>query len=177
VEFLPFYLKDVKTLHRWGVDLTPYSFRIGRWVNSPRQFRQRMAKNAPFEIRASDEEAVRQIKAVLGMGDLRTNVNLPNAGQHRGLPLGAVVETNALFSKGRVQPLPAGRLPVPVESWVLRAVYSQEIIVEAALNKDKDLAFQAILNDPLMTLTTDRAWEMFHEMLRATKPMLRGWKI
>ena len=177
VEFLPFYLKDVRTLHRWGVALTPYSYRIGRWTDSPRQFRRRLADPSPLELHASDEETVRQVKALLGLGGFRTNVNLPNAGQHEGLPPGAVVETNAWFSENSVRPQPAGRLPMGVESWVLRAVYSQEMIVEAALRKDKHLAFGAILNDPLMTLTTDKAWKMFGQMLRATRPMLRGWDI
>jgi alpha-galactosidase/6-phospho-beta-glucosidase family protein len=51
------------------------------------------------------------------------------------------------------------------------------MIVEAALTQDKQLAFQAFLNDPLMTLTTDKAWKMFNEMLKATRSMLPGWKI
>ena len=46
------------------------------------------------------------------------------------------------------------------------------MIVEAALTRDKNLAFQAILNDPLTSLPTDAAWKMFNEMLRATKAFL-----
>ena len=60
---------------------------------------------------------------------------------------------------------------------VSRAVSNQEIIVQAALTCDKDLAFQAFLNDPLMSLTTDKARRLFNEMLRATEKKLSGWKI
>jgi alpha-galactosidase len=177
VEFVPFYLKDEKTLHRWGVSLTPYSFRIDRYVNAPKEFRKRLADSKPFELHPSDEEAIRQMKALYGMGDFRTNVNLPNIGQIEGLPRDAVVETNAYFTEDSVKPEFSGRLPAGVEALVLRTVYNQEMIVEAGLKRDKKLAFQAFLNDPLMSLTTDQAWKMFEEMLDATKANLPGWDL
>jgi alpha-galactosidase len=177
VEFVPFYLKDEKTLHRWFVKATPYSYRIERYVGLPRKFRARLADKTPFKVERSDEEGVEQMMALLGMGDLRTNVNLPNVGQVEGLPPGAVVETNAYFTQGSVKPEFAGRLPAGVEALVARAVSNQEMIVEAALERDKRLAFQAFLNDPLTNLPTDKAWKMFNEMLKATKDMLPGWKI
>jgi len=111
------------------------------------------------------------------MGDLHTNVNLPNVGQIQHLPRGAVVETNAFFTRDSIAPEFSGRLPAGVEAWVARAISNQEITVEAALKRDKHLAFQAVLNDPLNSLTTDRAWKMFSEMLRATRAMLPGWKV
>jgi len=176
-EFVPFYLKDELAAGRWGVRLTPYSYRIERYVNAPKLFRKRLADKTPFKLKRSGEEAVRQMKALLGMEDFRTNVNLPNVGQIEGLPRHAIVETNAYFTKDSVVPEISGRLPPGVETWVARAAYNQEMIVQAALTRDKKLAFQAFMNDPLMSLTTDRAWRMFNEMLKATKPMLRGWKI
>lgn len=177
VEFLPWYLRDERTLHRYGVRCTPFSYRIGRYTEMPKKFRQRLADKTPFEVKPSDEEGVLQMKAILGMGDLHTNVNLPNIGQIDGLPLDAVVETNAFFTRNSVRPELAGGLPAGVHVHVERACLNQETICEAALTKDKDLAFQAILNDPLTQLPVDQAWKMFNEMLKATKPMLKGWKI
>lgn len=177
VEFLPFYAKDVATLNRWGVRMTAVSGRIERYYEAPKEFRKRLADRKPFRLTYSTEEAVRQILAVLGIRDLHSNVNLPNVGQIDGLPKDVVVETNAFFTKDLVKPIPAGRIPVGVEALVLRHVSNQEMIVEAALTQDKHLAFQAFLNDPLMTLTTDKAWKMFNEMLKATRSMLPGWKI
>ena len=177
VEFVPFYAKDEPTLNRWGVKSTPVSWRVERYERLPKEFRHRLADRARFELKGSGEESVRQIKAVLGMADLRTNVNLPNVGQIDGLPRAAVVETNAWFTRDSVKPEFAGRLPAGVEALVQRTVACQEMIVEAALRRDKLLAFQAFLNDPLMSLPTDRAWRMFTRMLRATKANLPGWKI
>jgi galacturan 1,4-alpha-galacturonidase len=173
VEFVPFYLKDVATLARWGVKMTLYGQRLHRYVTAPRQFRGQLAARAPFRLKRSGEEAVAQIMALLGLGDLHTNVNLPNIGQMEGLPRGAVVETNACFTEGSVTPEYAGRMPPGAEAWVSRAVSNQELITEAALTGDRHLAFQAFLNDPLMSLTTDRAWKMFSEMLRATGALKR----
>ncbi|MBN1672679.1 MAG: alpha-glucosidase/alpha-galactosidase [Kiritimatiellae bacterium] len=178
VEFVPFYLKDEQTLHRWGVVLTPYSYRETRYANLPRQFRKRLRDRRRFELKKSGEEGTRQMAAILGLHDLRTNVNLPNIGQIDGLPRGAVVETNAYFSRDSVKPEFAGRLPPGVEALVSRVVAGQEMIVEAGLTCDKELAFQAFLNDPLMSLTTDKAWKLFNEMLRATRAFLpKRWKL
>jgi alpha-galactosidase len=173
VEFVPFYLKDERTLGRWGVKCTPYSFRIGRYRRLPREFRRRLADPAPFEVKASGEEGTRQMMAILGMGDLVTNVNLPNTGQVANLPRGAVVETNARFWRDSVRAIPAGALPAGVAALVARSAANQQLIVQAALHRDKDLAFQAFLNDPLMTLTTDQAWRMFQQMIHATGVALK----
>jgi len=176
-EFVPFYLKDERTLHRWGLKVTPYSFRVRRYYEVPKRFAKLLADKTPFKLKRTGEEGVEEMMALLGMGDLQTNVNLPNVGQVEGLPRDAVVETNAYFTTDSVKPEFSGRLPAGVEAWVARAAYNQEIIIAAALARDKHLAFQAFLNDPLMSLTTDEAWKMFTEMLKATKAMLPGWKI
>ena len=177
VEFVPFYLKDEATLHSWGIILTPYSFRINRYIDRPKEFRARLADPAPLRIEASEEESVQQIMALLGMGELRTNVNLPNIGQVEGLPREAVLETYAYFSENRLAPEFSGRLPAGVEALVARIVSNQEMIVQAGMTCDRHLAFQAFLNDPLMSLTTTRAEKLFNEMLKATAAKLPGWKV
>ena len=98
-------------------------------------------------------------------------------GQIPNLPLGAVVETNAYFSRDSVRPLTAGPLPEGVLNLVEPHVRNQEMIVEAALTRDVDLAFQAVFSDPLTTLPIDKAWAMFQEMLQATKEWLPGFDI
>ncbi len=175
VEFLANYIREERTLHSFGVKCTPYSFRIGRYHDVPKEFRAKLKDKKPFKIKASSEEAIEQIMAILGLKDMHTNVNLPNVGQLEGLPKDAVVETNAYFSEDSVKPEFSGRLPAGVETIVARASANIEMITQAALTCDKDLAFQAILNDPLTMLSTDKAWKMFNQMLRATKAMLPGW--
>ena len=181
VEFVPWYLRDEATLHSWGVIATPSAYRLGTWrpargVTLPKRSKPRTTGD---RLQASGEEGVEQMLALLGFRELVTNVNLPNRGQVRGLPDGAVVETYARFGRDSVMPLVTRPLPPAVHSLVERVVRVQQITLEAAAQRDPDLAFQALLADPMMNISTDLAREMFDEMLQATKPLLvsGGWKL
>jgi alpha-galactosidase len=177
VEFVPWYCTSEENLHRKGVLMTPSSYRLGTWQppqNAP-------AEKAPGKrkegLRGSGEEGVQQMLAICGIEPIDTNVNLPNQGQMPDMPLGAVVETNAQFRHDRVTPVVTPPLPSGVAALVRRVVEVQEMTLEAALHRDRDQAFAALLNDPLCTIPVDRAWKMFREMLRANKAMLPGWRV
>ncbi len=163
-EFVPGFTRSPEELFRWGIIRTPVSWRMERWEWIPEMVRNYLSGQLEWSFRDSGEEMARQVRALLGLGDFVTNVNTPNQGQVANLPPGAVVETNALFSRDRVQPLAAGELPLGVHALVSRHIANQEMIIEAALTKDKDLAFQAVFNDPTTDLPIDQAWHMFSEM-------------
>ena len=167
-EFVPWYLTDRDSCLRWGFALTPYAHRIKRWISLPKAYRKRMAEGTFPALNRSGEEYINQLMAILGRTAFRTNVNLPNVGQMGKTPLGAVVETNALFSRDSVQPLASGSLPDNVNTLVQRHVLNQETLVTAACQGDKDLAFQAFLNDPLVNIDADDAWKLFNQMLAKT---------
>ncbi len=169
VEFLPGFTRSPETLFEWGVIRTPVSFRIDRWRVAPQKTRDLMEGRVPLMLDVSGEEGVAQMRAILGLRDLVTNVNLENSGQIANLPLGAVVETNALFSRDQVRPLVAGALPVGLQSLIARHVSNQEMIVQAALARDKDLAFRAVFNDPTNPLPIDEAWDMFEDILSVSR--------
>ncbi len=128
-------------------------------------------------MKSSGEEGIAIIKALLGLGDLVTNVNLENHGQVVNLPLNSVVETNANFSHNHIQPLTAGKLPSSLASLIGLHIANQEMIIEAALERDKELAFQAVFNDPASHLPIDSAWQMFNQLLTAGRDYLSGWKV
>lgn len=88
------------------------------------------------------------------------------------VPMEAVIETNAIFRRDSVTPLMAGRLPSAVHSLVIRQVKNQETILKAAINKDKELAFEAFVNDPLINIPLKDAICLFEEMLQNTKVYL-----
>jgi alpha-galactosidase len=173
-EFVPgyWYLKDPETVRAWKFNLTTVDWRIEDLNRKLESTKRLLAGEEAFEIRETGEEGVRQMKAILGLGEFVTNVNLPNMGQMEGLPAGAVVETNALFSRGSVRPVLAGRLPDPVQGLVLRQVMNQEAVTRAALSKDYTLAFGAFVNDPLVTVSLSDAKRLFDEMLDNTKAYL-----
>lgn len=177
-EFVPpWYLKTPETARFWKFSLTPVSWRVEQQKELEAQSGRLVRGEERMELGRSGEEGVRMIKALCGGDDLLTNVNLPNRGQMAGIPDGAVVETNALFSSDSVRPVLAGKLPPAIECLTMRQVLNQETILRAALTKDRDLAFQAFLNDPLVTLDPDRAGALFDAMLANTREYLPGWHI
>ena len=127
---------------------------------------------SPIPIEPSGEEGVVQIKALLGLGEIVTNVNLPNKGQLEASHE-IVVETNALFSKDSVRPVMAGALPDRVALLMGRHMQNQEMILKAALERDTQLAFGAFLNDPIIAgLSLKEAQELFLRMFESTKRYL-----
>lgn len=178
-EFMPawFYLQNPETVHSWKFHLTPVEYRIRDHKEKEERGKRLAAGEEEMDLRPSGEEGIRQIKALLGLGELVTNVNLPNRGQMPGMPENAVVETNALFTRDGIRPIVAGELPPDLRSLVLRHVMNHETILKAALNRDKELAFRAFVQDPLVTIGVKEAKELFTEMLRNTRDFLPGWEI
>ena len=172
VEFLPGFIHSPETLFKWGVIRTPVSYRIERWMSAPQKTQDLINGVTPLVLASSGEEGVGMIKALLGLGDLITNVNMENQGQISNLPLHAVVETNAYFSRDNVRPLTAGALPAGIAPLITQHSANQELIIEAALAKNTGLAFQAFFTDPSNHLPVDTAWELFNKMLYINKEYL-----
>ena len=177
MEFLPGFTRSPEELFRWGVIRTPVAWRIQRWRNAPQKTLDLMAGRELLVLQSTGEEGVAQIKALLGLGDVVTNVNVRNQGQIANMPLNSVVETNAYFVREEGGPLTAGELPAKLQPLIVRHVSNQEMIVEAALTRDRDLAFHAVYHDPANHLAIDRAWEMFNRLLYASRDYLPGWSI
>ena len=173
VEFLPWYLTSEEALHRWGVVLTPSSYRL----SSRPDDRSRERPEQPAELRGGGQEYPVQMLALLGMGEMRAAANVPNRGQVAHWPLGAVIETNAVYRRDAVEPIVASPLPPLVSGWQKRIIEQHTATLAAAIQRDRDLALEAVLHDPLVRIPTDRAWEMLNEMLDATRDMLPGWKL
>lgn len=172
-EFMPpWYLKDPETVKSWTFGLTPVSWRKADLLKRLKKSAALVSGEEPVQLRPSGEEGHLLMKALLGLGDLVSNVNLPNRGQIPNLPLGAVVETNALFRKGEISPVMAGNLPGNVLALVIRHVVNQENTLRAALTCDRGLALTTFLNDPLMTLGPVDGEKLFRTMLENTAAYL-----
>jgi alpha-galactosidase/6-phospho-beta-glucosidase family protein len=173
VEFLPEYLTDERTLHRWGVVATPYAWRL-RHRQGPDDSLTTL-RNQP--LKPSGEEGVRLLEALFGHGEFVTSVNLPNVGQMPGLAHGAIVETNARFSASRITPLVPRRLSAAAESRVRLVSEVQAQVLHAARTRDIDAAFNALIADPLCRVSIDEAAKLFSAMVTHAQGHLRGWKL
>ena len=169
-EFCPgkWYLQSPEQVKEWKFGLTTGEWRKNNLKERIKTTNDILSGKKPLEINPTGEEGTKQMKAILGIAPIVTNVNLPNVGQISNLPKGFVVETNASFSARGVQPVTAGDIPRGVDNLVQRVAYNQELTVEAAITGNYELAFKAFVNDPLVTISTSDARKLFDEMLKNT---------
>ncbi|MEE1186186.1 MAG: alpha-glucosidase/alpha-galactosidase [Acutalibacteraceae bacterium] len=166
------YLESPETVEKWGFGLTPVSFRKNDLKDRLEKSRKKVSGEENVEIAGTGEDGVNQIRALLGLEQMVTNVNIPNKGQIPNLPIDAVVETNAAFRDDSVTPVFAGNIPIEIYGMIARIVAEQETVVEAGLKRDLSIAYRAFINDPLVTISEPEAKALFDEMVENTKSYL-----
>ena len=178
VEFCPgkWYLESPQRVEEMQFGLTTV-----KWRKEDLQKRlDRGARLASGEeevkIKTSGEEGVTQIRALLGLTELVTNVNIPNVGQIPNLPLGAVVETNAVFRANSLTPVMAGPIPEEIYPLIGRICAEQEVVAEGIAERDIEKIFNAFAADPLVTCNLSDARKLFNEMCENTKEYLTMYK-
>ena len=172
-EFMPgdLYLKDPKTVEDWKFTLTPVSYRKNDLKERLERSKRLYEGKEKIRLRSTGEEGVQLIKALCGLSDKVSNVNLPNyALQIGNLPKDAIVETNALFTYDAVSPVYAGRMPEDIRKLTLPHIRNHSRIYEAVIRKDRGLVYEAFENDPLIhrRLNKQQIKELVDEMIKNT---------
>ena len=178
VEFLPpWYLRSPEVVREWKFGLTTVDWRVEDLAKRLKRSDDLISGAEALELKPSGEEGHLLIKAVLGLGDMVSNVNVPNRGQIPNLPLGAIVETNALFGRDRIEPVYAGPIPGAILPLVARHVYNQENALHTALTCDRTLGLSTFMNDPQMgAVSLADGKRLFDDMLEAQHGYLpEGW--
>lgn len=108
----------------------------------------------------------------------RINGNVRNDWLVTNLPYGCCVEVPCLVDKNGIHPCYVGDLPPQCAALNRTNINVQELAVKAAVEKDKTLAFQAALVDPLTSaiLTVDDVRNMVDEMFKAEAKYLPDFK-
>lgn len=173
-EFLPpWYTRDPETVKRWKFGLTSVDWRKDDLKRRYQRSDDLISGKEEIDLRGSGEEGHLLIKAILGLGDLVSNVNVPNRGQIPNLPIGAVVETNALFGLDRIEPVYAGYVPSNILPLIARHVYNQENTLRAAMTCDRKLGLSTFMNDPQMgAVTPEDGEKLFNDMLENQRKYL-----
>ncbi len=149
-EFLPpWYTSSPETVRDWKFSLTTVDWRKEDLQRKLKRSDDLVSGREEIALNPSGEEGHLLIKAILGLGDLISNVNMPNRGQIPNLPIGAVVETNALFGYDRIAPVYAGPVPANILPLIARHVYNQENTLRAAMTCDRKLGLSTFMNDPM----------------------------
>ena len=175
-EFMDFetYLKDCST---WTFGLTPVSWRKNDLKNRLAKSARLLSGEETWKLHDTGEEAVEQMEALLGLGDFITNVNLPNQGQISNLPMGTVVETNAAFRDGILEPVFAGAVPDSIYPLISRAARENDMAIDAAFSLDLSYAKKCFRKLNLIkALTDDEKDELFDTMIENTKTYLGDYK-
>lgn len=172
VEFFPYFLTEETRAGRdYGIKLTRIEHRLEMRKQRRKAVESILEEKQPIKLEHSDEKAYDIITSLAtGKKDVFM-MNLPNQGQIANLPPEVIVETPALVNTNGIHPVSIGQLPSSILSLMVPHVVNQEMIVEAALTGNKDLALQALLNDPLMKNYED-APKMFDELLEANAEYL-----
>ena len=178
-EFCPgkWYLESPERVREMKFGLTPVSWRKEDLKIRLERSRKLVSGEEEVAIWRTGEEGVNQMRALLGLCDLVTNVNIPNVGQIPNLPLGAVVETNAVFTSDSLRPVMAGNIPNSIYPLVSKICTEQESVAEAIKNRDVEAIFNAFASDPLVTCNQADARKMFDEMVENTKEYLTDYNL
>ena len=169
----PWYTRDPETVRAWKYQLTSVDWRVKDLGDRMKRSDDLISGAEQLTLKPSGEEGHLLLKAVIGLGDLVSNVNIPNRGQIPNLPLGSVVETNALFGMNRIEPVFAGAMPANILPLVARHIYNQENTLTAALSCDRKLGFTTFMNDPQMAFVTAKDGQnLFDDMLENQRAYL-----
>lgn len=157
----------------WKFGLTPVEFRVRENVRKKKIAEDLAAGEIIPVAKRSAEALLDQIIALFSGKTFISNVNLPNQGQITGLPLGTIVETNAVFSGNGIAPISAGSLPNQLHDIVADHAARQTDLLDAVLEHRYDDLFALFKTDPMVRdLSEAKAYSMFQEMISATAPYL-----
>lgn len=161
-EYLPF-TADVAEWYPARVDVmeqaTGFGERLATWV-------ARTKVPVPVHrIGHSSEEVIPLVTAVW-TGEQRRlmAVNVPNDGYLPDVAPGAIVEVGAVVDGDGVHPDVMPPLGEPLAGWTATQTALQDLLVEAVVTADPELAFRALVEDPLSPPDEAACRAMFDEL-------------
>jgi alpha-galactosidase len=103
-------------------------------------------------MREAPSEGATEFITALGGGEsyLDETVNVPNQGAIAGLPPDTIVEVPAIVNISGVHPVHVDQMPYPIVELWRREANLVEMVVDAAVTGDRNLALQTLLLDPMI---------------------------
>lgn len=96
-----------------------------------------------------------------------------NRGAIANLPADLAVEVPIFVDATGIHPLAVGELPAPIARLLTIQAGVQQMSVEAAVHGSKELAYQALLLDPVVN-DMDAAWQMLNELWEINQSYIRA---
>jgi alpha-galactosidase len=174
-EYVPYFRKNpdmVKRFvkRRWDY----YDICVQKKDALDKEIQRQIDGKDKIKVRASVEYGSRIIHSVVTGNQIRINGNVNNSGLITNLPKDCCVEVPCLIDKNGINPCYVGELPPQLAALNRTNINVQSLIVEAALNRDREAAYHAVMVDPLTAalLTLDDIRKMVDEMFAAEKQWL-----
>lgn len=168
VEFFPWFCRGVEHLEGWGVAVTTIAQRRAAEAHYSAELDRMLTADQVSEW-PSGETLAGVIDSLITGRERHVVLNLPNEGQLPCVPSGVVVESTCVVDGKGIRPRDVVELPPLAAEWTRRHAAVQEMVVEAGVTGDDDLALQAMLADPLCGTLDRRAVEaMGRDLLAAT---------
>ena len=117
---------------------------------------------------------VRILRAVEAEPGEAFHATVPNTGQVENLARGLCIECPVEFSRSGAKPVPMGSLPPGVKANIDKAFLTTELIIDAALERDRSKFVQAIIIDGCVS-SIEQAGQLADELVHAHKDYLPGW--
>jgi alpha-galactosidase len=186
-EYVPYFRKNAQMVEE---ELVPrFTDKVNHWFQFGRtggylrhnyerletfrqEFKQIMV--SPVGTDRTHEYGSYIIEAIETNQPLRINGNVPNDQLIDNLPDGCCVEVPCLVDRNGIQPTHFGPLPPQLAALNRTNINVQELIVEAAVNRNRDAVHHAVALDPLTAAvcTLPQIHQMVDEMLAAQEQWL-----
>ena len=153
------------------------NLRIDRKNNTQKQYDEFLEKEV--DKNKSLEYAADIFNARLGDGKpFIFNGNVLNHGSIPNLPYDACVEVPVVADRMGFKTTIAGELPANVAIMVNNTARIENLVIEAAMKKDKNLVYQAVYNDPLTSAvcSLEEIKNMCDEIFEVNKDYLGDYK-
>ncbi|MBF0277050.1 MAG: alpha-galactosidase [SAR324 cluster bacterium] len=140
-----------------------------------RETMEKMARwEKPVDLKRSFEYGSQIINAMEGGEPVIVHGNVRNAQLIENLPEDCCVEVPCFVDKNGIQALKVGKLPLHLAAINRNQINVQELAVEATLQQDLEMVFQAMCLDPLTAsiLTLDQIRAMTIELVEAHRPYI-----
>ena len=171
------YLASPQCVKDWMFGLTTVDWRKNDLVKRLERSARLYAGEEEWALKDSGEEGTLQMKALLGLAPMVTNINVPNKGQISNLPYGTIVETNAAFRDGILQPVFAGAVPDSIYPLIARAARENDAILDAGFSGSIEFAYSKFRElNMIKALTEAQKRALFDEMIQGTKDYLKDYK-
>ena len=136
-------------------------------------------ENREVELDRGAEYASNIFNAICGDGTpFPFNANLKNKGYVTNIDEGACVEVPVIADRDGIRVKGVYTLPPQISALVSHSAKLEEMAVQAAINGDRDLVLQAVLQDPLTAsvCSMEEIYNMVQEMFEKNKAYLDYFK-